>query len=493
MIIRAVEAAAVVDESVVAGGFDGEVMRRLPLAEAVLSLWAFVMDPEFLAGVFERHRGRSFEGVLTFPVFVELIADALLQHRGSGRQAFERAKQNDVLETSVEAMYGKLRRVPLSLSEGFLEEGTARLRELRSGSPVVVWPASLSELTPVIVDGKKLKQVAKRLLVARGQPGKLYGGKLLVAYVPTEALVRAFHADPDGEANDCKLMPGLIPRARQAIAGLRLWILDRQFCDLTQPRLLAHDGDHYIIRYHPKNQFERDTTREIVTSQDAEGRTLIDEWGWLGSAKSKHRLYVRRARLVRPGEEEIIVITDLLDETKYPAVDLLEAYLQRWGIEQVFQQITEVFHLQNLIGSTPEATLFQGAFCLMLYNLLQITRQQIAAAQPIPCAAESLSTEEIFRDVTRQLTAITELISPTELAHLIPLSRSAVDLQQCLTKLLSHPIPKLWHKTKNKAHRKKTAPKKQSGAHTSIAKLQSAAAQANASTATKTTAAKPSQ
>ena len=419
--------------------------------------------------------------------------------RTKRRQAFERARQEDTLPTSVEAMSGKLRRVPLSLSEGFLEEGTARLRELQADSTSgVAWPASLSEFTPVIVDGKKLKPVAKRWLVARGQPGKLYGGKLLVAYVPTEGLVRAFHADPDGEANDCKRVPGLIPRARQVIAGVRLWILDRQFCDLTQPRLLAQEGDHYIIRYHSKNQFERDISREIVTSQDAQGRTLIDEWGWLGSVKSKHRLYVRRARLERPGDEEIIVITDLLDEKKYPAVDLLEAYLQRWGIEQVFQQITEVFHLQNLIGSTPEATIFQGEFCLMLYNLLQITRQQIAAAQATPCTAQSLSTEEIFRDVTRQLTAITELIRPAELAHLIPLSRSATDLKPLLTKLLSHPIPQLWRKTKNKRPRKKPPPKKQSGAHTSIAKLQAAAtaahaAKSNTSTATKTTASKPSQ
>ena len=36
-------------------------------------------------------------------------------------------------------------------------------------------------------------------------------------------------------------------------------------------------------------------------------------------------------------------------------------------------------------------------------------------AQPIPCTAQSLSTEEISRDVTRQLTAITELIRPAEL------------------------------------------------------------------------------
>lgn len=456
--------------------FVREVLRRVPLAEAVLSLWAFVLEPEFLAGVFQRHRGRSFEDVLTFPVFVELIADAILQHRGSGRQAFERARANDTLATSVEAAYGKLRRVPVSLSEGFLEDSTARLRELHSSDrSIVAWPVSLCEFTPVLVDGKKLKRVARRLLVARGQAGKLFGGKLLAACVPTEGLVRSFVADRDGEANDCKLMPDLIPRARQVIPGRRLWILDRQFCDLTQPRLLAQEGDHFLIRFHPKNRFERDPSRTCVRSQDAEGRLVIDEWGWLGSSTSKRRLYVRRSRLQRPGDEEVIVVSDLLDERQFPAIDLLAAYLQRWGIERVFQQITEVFHLQHLIGSTPEATIFQGSFCLLLYNLLQTVRQHVAAAQVSPCAAESLSTEEIFRDATRQLICVAELISPAELFALIPTARSGDALKQALARLLREPIPKLWWKTTNKRLRRKTPAAKQSGAHTSVAKLLAAA------------------
>lgn len=466
-----------VDSEAAVSPFNREVLQRLPLADAVLSLWAFVMDPAFLDGVFQRHRGRSFEQALKFPVFVELIADALVQHRGSGRQAFQRALEHDTLPTSVEAAYGKLRRVPLSLSEGFLEDSTARLRELRSSAdPVVDWPASLREFTPVIVDGKKLKKVAKRLAVARGQPGKLYGGKLLVAYVPTEGLARSFSADPDGEANDCKLMPALIARARPAIAGTRLWILDRQFCDLTQPPLLTQDGDHFVIRFHPKNHFEWDPSRAVVTSQDAAGRNLIDEWGWMGSPQSKHRLSVRRSRLQRPGEEEIILITDLLDETQYSAADLLAAYLHRWGIERVFQQITEVFSLQQLIGSTPQATIFQGAFCLLLYNMLQVVRQQIAAAQSEPCAASKLSIEEIFRDTTRQLTGLTELVKPVEAAALIPAHRSIEALKQHLAQRLSVPIPKLWWKTTNQRPRKQKPTQTKSGAHTSVAKLLAAAA-----------------
>lgn len=240
--------------------------------------------------------------------------------------------------------------------------------------------------------------------------------------------------------------------------------------------MLTQDGDHYVIRNHPKNHFELDSSRAVVTSQDADGRNLIDEWGWMGSPRSKHRLSVRRSRLQRPGEEEIIVITDLLDETQYPAADLLIAYQHRWGIEQVFQQITEVFSLQQLIGSTPQATIFQGAFCLLLYNMLQIVRQQIAAAQPVPCAAAKLSVEEIFKDATRQLIGLTELIKPAELAALIPANRTLAELKQHLAQRLSVPIRKLWWKTTNKRHRKKTPTQKKNGAHTSVAKLLAAAA-----------------
>jgi hypothetical protein len=80
---------------------------------------------------------------------------------------------------------------------------------------------------------------------------------------------------------------------------------------------------------------------------------------------------------------------------------LLDHYLSRWGIEGVFQQVTETFGLEGLIGSTPEATVFQFAFCLLLYNTLQVTRGFIAANQKRP--AESISIENIFVDVTEEL------------------------------------------------------------------------------------------
>lgn len=452
-----------------------QTLKRLPRADAVLSLWAHVLDERCLAGIYAQHRGASYEGTLSFSVFVALVADALLQHGGSGRAAFVRARENGDSPVCTEAVYGKLRRIPVSLSIGLLEEATRRLRKIApQNQSLIDVPKSLRDFTLVAVDGKAIKKCAKRLLVSRGQPGKLLGGRLLVAYLPTEGLAVSFAAAEDGETNDAKLMPALIPQAREAIEGPRLWVLDRQFCDLKQPALLAVDGDHFVIRYHSKTSFTPDPEHPERHSRDESGRTIVEQWGWLGSARSKNRRFVRRIRLERPDADDVVIITDLLDGDAFPASDLLALYRHRWKIEQAFQQVTEVFELRHLIGSTPRATIFQGAFCLLLYNLLQVLRQHIAGAQPDDVSARSLSLEMIFRDVTRQLIGLTELLSAAEIAALIPTRRSAAGLHNHLQSLLSEPIPKLWWKTGNTRPRAHPNPPRQSGAHTSVARLLSA-------------------
>ena len=86
------------------------------------------------------------------------------------------------------------------------------------------------------------------------------------------------------------------------------------------------------------------------------------------------RQYVRRiTKHLRDGKE-IGVVTDLLDEVKYPAEAMLTTYQSRWGIETVFHQITDVFSLRHLIGTMPKAVLFQMSFCLLMYNALQVVR-----------------------------------------------------------------------------------------------------------------------
>jgi hypothetical protein len=452
--------------------FAREVLDRLPLAEASLLLWAHVLRPDFLAHVYDRHRGRSFEDLLSFPLFVNLIADALIRHHGSGRRSFVRARERDALPTTIRAVYGKLARVPLSLSLGFLEEVTASLQGLLpEGATTWAMPASLDGMTAVILDGKKIKRAAKRLEPLRSTPGRVFGGKLLVAYLPRRGIAVAMAADPDGEANDIRLVPQVLPRARARIAGPRLWVADRQFCDLDQPRRFTEQGDHFLIRFSLKMSFHPDPTRPNVTTNDRRGRTVVERDGWIGVASEPRRRRVRRIALSRPGEEDVILITDLVDAATYPAEDLLEVYLARWGIERVFQQITEVFDLKHLIGSTPQATVFQASFCLVLYNLIQVVRALIASTRPEPTAVDSLSSEQIFADMRDELIALNKVVAPAEVAARFPRPISSAEVAGRLRRLLGGVWSPLWIKAVNKKPRPSKKKTKSSGAHTSVHKV----------------------
>ena len=455
-----------------------EALARLPLAEAFYTLWAYLATDDTLDELFAQHRGRCYQDLLRFPELVAVLADALTRYHGSGRRAITNALRRQQLSTQARAVYGKLARLPLPLAEAFLAALTARLRPLfPPGLYRTALPDSLAGLAVVVLDGKKIKKAAKRLLATRGRPGKLYGGKVLAAYLPAEGFVVALAADPDGEANDIRLVPRVLPLARVAVAGPRLWVADRQFCDLVQAAAFtAEEGDHFLVRYHKKVHFCPDPARPAQRGQDRQGRAYEQEWGWLGAVKQgARRRYVRLITLWRPGEEEVALITDLLDEAPYPAADLLEVYLARWQVENVFQAITEVFELRHLIGCTPQATVFQASLCLVMYNVLQVLRGSAAVVAAEPVAVEALSAEQIFADLHEELVGLHRVLDAEELLGCLPPPASADQIGARLRALLGRAWSASWRKAVNKKRRPHKPKQKELGAHTSVHKLLEAA------------------
>jgi hypothetical protein len=374
------------------------------------------------------------------------------------------------LRASLQAAYGKLARVPLSLSQGFLAEASQRLRLLFPPLPGDL-PRSLQAMQAFALDGKKVKHVARRLKPTRRLNGQLFGGKLVVGLHLNSRLALAFACHPDGQYGDTPLVPALLAQLRPAWPGVRLWLGDRLFCDLKVPALLAAGGDHFLLRYCAKASFHADPARPARQGADARGRLYVEGWGWLGQGGDPRRRYVRRVTLSRPGEEDVTLVTDLLDGQAYPAEDLLEVYLRRWAIEGCFQQVTEVFGLAPLIGNTPEATVFQASFCLLLYDVVLTLRGYLAEAQAKE--PEVISGEQLFTDVKRQLVAWEEVLTPEATPALLGGRLSASGLQGRLRELLRG----VWSDRWLKAPRRKTPPPKQpprryiKGGHTSVFRL----------------------
>ena len=452
-------------------GFCEEVLCRLPLAEAVMILWRRMANEEQLKTIFEKHCGRCYEKELSFATMVRLVADALLRYKGSGNQSISRAKELGDLDVSTRAVYGKLGRVPVELSVGLFTEMNEHLRKLFPAEARRNVFAAFRKYSILVIDGKTMKKVAKRLKSLRGVKGGVIGGKALVASDYFTGLALSMVSDPDGDANDVRLIPQLVSNLRERVGGSVLYMADAQFCDLVQIGRFSADKNAYLLRFNAKVAFIRDESKTIIEGVDSQGRPYVDECGKLGSDSNRRQCYTRRITLSREGQDDISVVTNLLDANKYPATELLDLYKQRWGIEQMFQKVTEVFGLERLIGGTPEATIFQFAFCLLLYNQIQIIRGYLAKHQAMEC--ESISMEQVFIDVREELTAGFKLIPPATLASAIP-QRSVAQTCKRLDVLLKNKWSFRWIKAVNKKPR--THPKREkAGIHTSVHKAKTAA------------------
>lgn len=420
------------------------LLKQLPVAEAAWLLWQEVLPDDALQTIYDTYRGASYQRSFSFGQLVHLVRDALTRHQGRAHQTLVQHAASPLCPASAPAFYGKLRRLPLALSEGFLADGTLRLRSWLPEQPHRLLPASLQALRVLIFDGKTFKHAAKRLKPLQQRAGRALGGKALVALEPATGLIVGMAACPDAHTNEAKLVPQLLPQVRQRLPGPRLWVADQGFGDLAQVRRCTAEGDHCVLRLHPKSRFTPDPLQPAHTGVDAAGRAWTEEIGQLHSHRQGTQT-MRRITLLRPGKKDLVLITDLLDAAAYPAHDLLELYRVRWGIETVFLTVSEVFHLKHLIGSHPQAIVFQASLCMLYYNVLQVLRG--LAAQTQQRATQQVSTHHLFADLQHELIALHRLAPADDLvAGLRERATSLVDLRAYLLERLGRAWTPLWAK-----------------------------------------------
>lgn len=440
------------------------LLNQLPLAEASWLLWHDVLPQEALQTIYDTYRGASYQRCFSFSQLVHLVNDALMRHQGHAHKTLAQHADSQQCPASEPAFYGKLRRLPVALSEGFLADGALRLRSWLPDQPHRQLPSSLQAFRILIFDGKTFKHAAKRLKPLQQRAGRALGGKALVALEPATGLIVGMAACCDGHTNEAKLVPQLLPQVRQRLPGPSLWVADQGFGDLAQVRRCTEGDDHCLLRLHPKSSFTPDPLQPVRTGVDAEGRAWTEEIGQLHSQREGTKS-MRRITLVRPGKNDLVLITDLLDVAAYPANDLLELYRVRWGIESVFLTVSEVFHLKHLIGSHPQAIIFQASLCMMSYNVLQVLRG--LAAQTHKCATQDVSTHNLFSDLQHELIALHRLAKPDDLvAVLRQRVASLVDLRAYLSERLGQAWTPLWAKAPaKKRHLPKPKHKRGDAAH----------------------------
>lgn len=89
--------------------------------------------------------------------------------------------------------------------------------------------SNLRNFDVIIIDGKKLKELPKRLLSCWKLMGKILGGKLVVAKDQHTGMGIAFNSALDGEQGDQPLVSGLLERIRTVRKDRKLYVEDRGF------------------------------------------------------------------------------------------------------------------------------------------------------------------------------------------------------------------------------------------------------------------------
>jgi hypothetical protein len=443
--------------------FSVEALQRVPVAEGVLSVLAVLFSEERMSALFEKHRGASYQRTLSFHRLVQLMYSAVLEHNAVGSQAFDSARKANAMPVSDQAAYGKIGRMRQSLSHAIISESMAPLMEMFPECVKTRVPMCFNKYNVYGIDGKKLKDIDKRLLETRGTPGKLLGGKTLVALSIHEQLVVAMSSALDGEANDGPLVPDLLASVHARTPTLNIFLADAQFCDLTTPRRILNYGSDFVMRYHPKVHFHVDNDVPAVHGKDGWDRPYVEEIGWLGNPEKKSSIRVRRIVVKREGKPDLIIVTSLLDSKKFSAADVLELYGLRWTIETAFLHVTKEFDLRHMIGSTAEATIFQFSISLMIYNVMKLIQAHASESQGV--SPEEISLPKIIRSAKKEMISLSIFV-PTELIADLILDKRPTPAR--MLKLLSKLWDDDWIKAPKNNRNPKPPPKKRSGAHTSV-------------------------
>src|SRR3954447_23659255 len=233
--------------------FSATVLEKLPLANAVWRLLHFTMDDDWLEDLWARNRGRCYENLLKFSTLAHLIENALLEHGGSGNQAFSRAKEAAILPVSVTSTYEKFGNVPLAVSEGLLDEGSQRMAAVLPETLAVdPLPDCWADLEVFGADGKAIKHVHRLLKPLRGLQAGILGARASVGLNLRTGLAVAMVGHLDGEAGEGDLTKELLLKLAAAAAAVEkgwLAVLDRLYCNLSFPQEVLEAGGHFLIRY----------------------------------------------------------------------------------------------------------------------------------------------------------------------------------------------------------------------------------------------------
>lgn len=384
----------------------------LPLGVMVRGTMEWLLDKQMVESLFGQHAPDQYTRDLTISAMVNLFIQVSTGARPSVHAAYkaDQATDEPTIETSYQALYGKLGRLQPAVSEAVVRYSAERCGQLLALNP----PARNEPLPGYrmrVLDGNVLTGTDHRLKALRRWLNACLPGKSLVIYEPGLGLVTDLVLEEDAYTQERALLTQILPRLHVA----DLVVVDRNFCT-TRFVFGVHTQKAFtIVRQHRRNLpctaasklkkcGETDTgvvyEQSVRVSDPDSGEVLL-----------LRRIEVRLFQKTRDGDCTIALLTNLPDEVS--ALQIANIYRDRWTIEKHFQFLTESLHCEVSGLGQPRAALFAFAMALVAGNALAVVRGTLRSVHGVATEAE-ISGYYLADEVAGDYRSLMKYLPPEE-------------------------------------------------------------------------------
>jgi IS4 transposase len=367
-------------------------VERCPVAVMFRGLMERIFNAERIDALFVQTARRQYEDTLLFSTVVAMLAEVVNRQRKSINAAY--LAQAESMSVSVKAIYDKLGRVELPISERLVRETATDLATVLGHLRAHEKPL-LKGYRLLIVDGNHLAGTEHRLAELRRTNAAALPGQACVVLDPQLGLAVDVVACEDGHANERSLIPRLLERMRPG----ECWLADRMYCTKSFLRAMAEREVAFIVRHH--------VTDVPVSALDKPRKLGRVETGTVwdtavqvdypdGFSLALRQITLRLDTPTRDGEEEVRILTNLPARISGRLVARL--YRSRWSIEQVFQDLATTLRSEvNTLGY-PKAALLGFCLALVTFNLLSTLKGALRSTHQL--AARPLSTYYLADEIS---------------------------------------------------------------------------------------------
>jgi hypothetical protein len=432
-------------------------MKESPVTVMARAVLEHAFPDRVLDQMFRRTAQRQYEDQLLFSTTVKVLAAVVTRGRKSVRNSYQ-ADARAPAQASLSALYTKLQNTETAVVSGLVRESFVRLAPVLRGLKAVR-PSLFPGYCTKILDGAHLTGTEHRLQETRTLHSSPLPGQALVVLQPDQRLIS--HAFPceDAHAQERSLLDGVLTTVEED----DLLLADRNFCTTGFLFGIVRRRACFIIRQHGTTLWGKELVGKRRRSGRGERGMVYEQTLRIDNPLTGESLNLRRVTIVldKPtadGETEIHLLTNL--PKRFSAVRIAAAYLERWRVENAFQEIEQALRGEvNTLGY-PQAALLAFGIALVIYNVIAVVKGALQAEHGEAAAFEKLSGYCLASEIAAVYAGMMIAIPPAEWTALLADSRGP-SLIKFLQDIAAYANPKRFLKSSRGP--KKPPPKRTGG------------------------------